>query len=118
MVYGKYRPNDPHGGVFLLANTSLITTEESSLDIDRSELVNTAGNKDLLLCSFNRPTLRKFLGLEYINGSLSESLTQIQIYGWAGNFNLHHINWESDFVALCSPKIFTLNSSIYRITIP
>ena len=58
-VYRKDRASDPHGGVFLLVDSSLISSEETSLDVEGAELIwakiSTAGSKDLLLGSFYRP---------------------------------------------------------------
>ena len=74
-VYRKDRANDPHGGVFLLVDSSLISSEEPSLDIESSELVwakiCSAGSKDLLLCSFYRPPSGNSECLENLNSSLS-----------------------------------------------
>ena len=58
-VYRRDRVGDSHGGVFLLVSNSLISSEETSLEVDDAELVWAkvcmAGSKDLLLGSFYRP---------------------------------------------------------------
>ena len=120
-AYRKDRVNNPHGGVFLLVDSSIISSEETSLVVEGIELVwakiSSVGSKDLLLGSFYRPPATDGAYLEKLNNSLSRLTNSNSNIRLSDDFNLPYINWHSDSVtpscknsSLHSQLIDTANS--------
>ena len=61
--------------------------------------INIVGMRDLYLCSFYRPPSSDIEYLEKLNTSLNRIDSSNPIIWLAGDFNLPHIDWESDSVA-------------------
>ena len=74
--------------------------------------------RDLNLCSFYRPPSSDIEYLEKLNTFLNRTDSSNPIIWVAGDFNLPHLDWESDSVAKNAIiELFTDNFKILAIVI-
>ncbi len=86
-----------------MVHNDYISSAEPLLEVDAAELVwakiTLIGHKDLLLGSYYRPPSSDLEYLDKLNSSLSSASIGNSNIWLAGDFNVPHIEWESESIS-------------------